>query len=289
MTKTLLLLALFLFIGCERSDISTQIIGDWYLSDVGITNDNNFSFSFIDPNKTLITPGSGKYSNYSIFSDTVKITSNQQESLDSYIKFRVRNISSRSLKLELLEHVNGQDFIPFDYLDVLLEQNLLSFSKMRNQNNYVFDRIGFYCTGCFGDCSEYYHEIDINGKLYFDAIDRMDIDGTHSTSLSKKDLNTIIRMIRQVDRDDIRFKSPVDMVDVQYCGMFIKSGDMLIRNSTNNQRLLPIELEVLYRYLTSVHKIHEIEPYLFLDTKFELRKHYDAISNFPSPPKPADK
>jgi len=282
--KIQILFLLCLFVGC-RSTTDQKIIGEWlFVSD----NQDDVLLSFVDSKYANIISRPSEIINhisYTIYDDTLSFYKKESDSTSRFIQFKIMRISNRSLEIEEL----AADSLTYFLLNDRNSDNdrkKLAFKRLTKRNNIIFDRIAMYCTDCFWGCSEFFHEIDINGDYFYSGIKGVDLPGNYSSNLSTEQLNSVLRMIRQVDRLDLNTSFSENMLDVQYCGIFLKRGNTMIHNSAAVFNHLPKELEALYRYISGLHRLNQMKEDPDIDNKFKLKKYYDAISSLPPPPAP---
>lgn len=240
--------------------ISEKIIGSWK-SDYfpGDWRQEIFVFTFQDTTCSFPQPF-GPYSPYQIKGDTLDIKWSERNRITDSVnvehyKFLIDSLSESNLFLNFL---NTETVSYGDYFESV-DPGLLKLSKITQKNDVVFERIGFYSTGCFGTCPSMYLEIDSEGNMLFDGQYHTQKKGLQSGKISQRDLELITTKIRAIQLDSLKPRYSAGWTDDQTCGVKIKTKTDTYESSAYGFHKEPVELRNLFHKLIELYKHTELK------------------------------
>ena len=283
----MILIGLF---GCSQTQtktvipISEKIKGDWkteYFKENRIETAHIFTFQ--DSTCSYLTPV-GEFSNYWITGDTLNIkerTHKRGKYINNGKNIYQLLIDSITTKILYLKPITDQTKELFDY-----KNEVIKLSKIKKYRDWRIERIGFYCTGCFGSCPSMYLEIDSIGNILFSGNNHTEKKGFYSGVIPKKEMEILKSKINNIQLDSLNNRYFANWTDDQTCGMIIKTKSKTYECSAYGIYKEPIELRILFHRLTELYKNVALKK----DSSIVYQFQFKGIKHkLPPPPPPNEK
>lgn len=288
MTKFLLILVIIIILfSCSQTKKyrTEDIIGDWYSApiqnDNGIHDYSTLTFSFED-NVCSCSFTYNNFVNYKIVNDELILDAKLEDKSNTRTsKYKIIKLTKDSLFLAIID--NKTLYIT-KYLNNL-KVDTLKLAKVMKKNAIKFDRIGFYSSGCFGDCPVMFLEIDSVRNILFNGISFTQNIGIFTGKLSEEDMSIILKKINALSLGNLKPFYKVNWTDDQTLSVVIRDGNNIIVSGAYGSKDEPIELRLLFNKLKEVYKnVNLTKEDSSVLNKFQLRTFHIGI--LPLPPLP---
>ena len=236
------------------------------------------SFTFRDSTCTIFYAWE-EQANYWIERDTLFIHGSTGD--DNVYKFLVDSLTTDDFVIKPITPETKNLLLNYS----VSETESIHLTKIKSRFDWSFERIGFYCTGCFSACPEMYLEIDRHGHLFFYGNSFTEKEGYYSGTLSPGEFEFLKSQLNCIVLDSLQRDYTMDITDTQTRGVMIKTKDTVYESNVNEDGQAPIELNIFLYQLMGLYKRTELIADSTIAKKFEFEE-FQTRGLLPAPPVP---